>query len=183
MNNKKEAQRQPAEVYPPGVYIREEMKERGWSEDDLVEKAQLGQRHATQILNGNCKVDPFVAELLATAFDVSAEFFINLQSAYDQYEQFTKDLGDAMIKELYEQLAEKDKQIVGLKALTEARQDALFRENAAYCKLGNETIALEARIDAAVEVLNDVHYRVIDSTVGVAQALSILKPTPGKEGE
>ncbi len=120
MSDKNEERRQPAEAYPPGVFIREEMKERGWSENDLVEKAQLGARHANQILSGSCVVDSFVAERLAKAFDVSAEFFINLQSSYDQYAQFKNDLGDVMIKELYEQLASAEKENEKLQARIKA---------------------------------------------------------------
>lgn len=74
----------PAEVFHPGEFIREEMRARGWTIDYLA--ALLGwQPTALRLIrNGHRSVVPDGAALdLAKVFGTSAEFWLNLQRAYD----------------------------------------------------------------------------------------------------
>lgn len=67
----------------PGAYIKEEMDERGWSQRDLAFILGCSEQTINPILNGKRAISPEMAKALALAFDVPAEFFANLQQAYD----------------------------------------------------------------------------------------------------
>ncbi len=70
-------------VLPPGAYIKEELEERGWSQRDLAYILGCAEQAITIILNGKRSITPEMAKALAIAFDVSPEFFTNLQQSYD----------------------------------------------------------------------------------------------------
>lgn len=70
-------------VKHPGHYIKEEMEERGWSQRDLAFILGVSEQAINPILNGKRGVSPEMAKALGEAFDVPAEFFANLQQAYD----------------------------------------------------------------------------------------------------
>ncbi|HEY1804996.1 MAG TPA: HigA family addiction module antitoxin [Terracidiphilus sp.] len=70
-------------IIHPGVYIKEEMDERGWSQRDLAFILGCSEQAINPILNGKRGISPEMAKAFALAFDVPAEFFANLQQAYD----------------------------------------------------------------------------------------------------
>jgi len=70
-------------VKHPGHYIKEEMEERGWSQRDLAFILGVSEQAINPILNGKRGISPEMAKALGEAFDVPAEFFANLQQAYD----------------------------------------------------------------------------------------------------
>ena len=74
--------RMPAEVFPPGAFIKEELEERGWTQDDLAKILDKPLPTINQILNGKRAVIPDTALRLAAAFGTSAEFWMNLESAW-----------------------------------------------------------------------------------------------------
>src|ERR1019366_10616914 len=67
----------------PGAYIREEMEERDWSQRDLAFILGCPIQAVNVILAGKRSISPDMAKALGDAFDVPAEFFANLQQAYD----------------------------------------------------------------------------------------------------
>lgn len=67
----------------PGAYIKEEMEARGWLQRDLAFILGAPEQSVTMILNGKRGITADMAKALADAFDVPAEFFANLQQAYD----------------------------------------------------------------------------------------------------
>src|SRR5712691_5999633 len=69
-------------IMHPGVYIKEEMEERGWSQRDLAFILGGSEQAINPILNGKRGISPEMAKALGEAFDVPAEFFANLQQAY-----------------------------------------------------------------------------------------------------
>lgn len=75
----------------PGVYIKEEMEERGWSQRDLAFILGCSEQAINPILNGKRGISPEMAKALGEAFDVPAEFFANLQQAYDLAQARTPD--------------------------------------------------------------------------------------------
>ncbi len=83
-------------VQHPGHYIREEMEERGWSQRDLAFILGVSEQAINPILNGKRGISPEMAKALGEAFDVSAEFFANLQQAYDLSQARTPDASVAM---------------------------------------------------------------------------------------
>src|SRR5215813_8231802 len=70
-------------IMHPGYYIKEEMEERGWSQRDLAFILGSSEQAINPILNGKRGISPEMAKALGEAFDVPAEFFANLQQAYD----------------------------------------------------------------------------------------------------
>ncbi len=70
-------------VMHPGSYIKEEMEARGWLQRDLAFVLGCSEQSLNTILSGKRGISPHMAKALADAFDVPAEFFLNLQQAYD----------------------------------------------------------------------------------------------------
>jgi HTH-type transcriptional regulator/antitoxin HigA len=72
----------PAEVFPPGEFIREEMDERGWSQADLAEILGRPVQVVNEILSAKKMITPDTAREFAAAFGTSPGFFLNLENAY-----------------------------------------------------------------------------------------------------
>lgn len=70
-------------VEHPGVFIREELEERGWDQVDLAYILDISVQQLSPLLNGKRDISPDMAVALGVAFDVSADFFANLQKLYD----------------------------------------------------------------------------------------------------
>jgi HTH-type transcriptional regulator / antitoxin HigA len=70
-------------IDPPGVFIKLELEARGWSQRDLAFIVGQQEQQLTPLLTGKRAISPDVARLLAAAFDISPEFFLNLQSQFD----------------------------------------------------------------------------------------------------
>jgi HTH-type transcriptional regulator / antitoxin HigA len=78
-------------VKHPGHYIKEEMEARGWSQRDLAFILGTSEQAINPILNSKRGISPEMAKALGEAFDVPAEFFANLQQAYDLAQARTPD--------------------------------------------------------------------------------------------
>jgi addiction module HigA family antidote len=76
------SQRIPAEVFPPGEFIRDELEARGWTETDLAEILDLPLKAVGEILTGKRAITPETAAGLGEAFGVDARFWMDLESAY-----------------------------------------------------------------------------------------------------
>lgn len=72
----------PAEVFPPGEFIREELEERGWTQEDLAEILGRSLRLVNEIIMGKRGITPDTANALGAAFGTSAQLWMNLESAY-----------------------------------------------------------------------------------------------------
>jgi len=70
-------------VMHPGFFIKEEMEERGWLQRDLAFILGCSEQAINPVLNGKRGISSEMAKALGEAFDVPAEFFANLQQAYD----------------------------------------------------------------------------------------------------
>src|SRR5712692_11451474 len=71
----------------PGDTIREELDERGISAYKLAQGLGLQETAVSQILRGQRRITPRTALRLAEFFGTSAQFWLNLQSAYDLEEE------------------------------------------------------------------------------------------------
>lgn len=67
----------------PGTFILEEMEERQWLNRDLAYILGVPESTVSAILNGRRGISAEMAKALGDAFDVPAEFFANLQNAYE----------------------------------------------------------------------------------------------------
>lgn len=70
------------DMRPPGQVLDEMMKERGWTQTDLSNILGKPQRSISEIINGKKAVTPETAVALASAFDNSPEFWIQLEGNY-----------------------------------------------------------------------------------------------------
>jgi HTH-type transcriptional regulator/antitoxin HigA len=91
------AQTVPAEVFPPGEIIREELEERGWNQLDLAEILGRPLTLVNEILTGKRAITPETAKGLGDAFGVDAQFFLNLESAYQLWKVAKGKTGDGAV--------------------------------------------------------------------------------------
>ncbi len=68
---------------PPGFWIKRELDTRGWGQRDLAYILGCHEQAITLIISGKRGISPEMAKALAAAFNVSPEFFLNLQRSYD----------------------------------------------------------------------------------------------------
>lgn len=76
----------PAEVFPPGEYLRDELDERGWTVSEFAQILGRPVQAISEILNGKKEITPETAVEFSVALDTSAELWLNLQSAYQLHE-------------------------------------------------------------------------------------------------
>ncbi len=74
--------RKPAEVFPPGEFIRDELEERRWTQSDLSKIIGRPLPVVNLIISGRKSVTPETAIGLAGAFGTSPEFWLNLETAF-----------------------------------------------------------------------------------------------------
>jgi HTH-type transcriptional regulator/antitoxin HigA len=72
----------PAEVAPPGEYIRQELEKRGWSQADLAVILGRPIQAVNEIIAAKKAITPETAIELAAAFGTSPDVFLNLENAY-----------------------------------------------------------------------------------------------------
>lgn len=74
--------RVPAEVFPPGEFLKEELESRGWTQLELAEVLGRPPRVVSEIISGKRGVTPETAKGLAAAFGTSPQFWMNLETSY-----------------------------------------------------------------------------------------------------
>ena len=76
------AERMPAQAFPPGDFIRQELEAREWTQGDLASVMGRPAQMVSLLLSGRKIITPETACDLAEAFGTSAEFWLNLDNAY-----------------------------------------------------------------------------------------------------
>jgi HTH-type transcriptional regulator/antitoxin HigA len=75
--------RTPAEVFPPGEFIREELEARGWTERDLAGILDMPVGQIDELVTGNQRITLETAHGLSSAFgDGDPHYWMNLDAAY-----------------------------------------------------------------------------------------------------
>ena len=74
--------RVPAEVFPPGEFLREELEARDWSQQELAEIMGRPARLISELISGKRAVTPETAKGLAEAFGTSPDYWMSLESQY-----------------------------------------------------------------------------------------------------
>lgn len=74
--------RVPAEIFPPGDFLREELEAREWTQQELADILDRPPRVISEIIAGKRAVTPETAKGLADAFGTSAEYWMALESQY-----------------------------------------------------------------------------------------------------
>ena len=76
----------PAEAFPPGEFLRDELAERGWAEGEFAEIIGRPVQAVSEILNGKKEITPETAVAIGAALGTSAELWVNLQATYHLYQ-------------------------------------------------------------------------------------------------
>jgi HTH-type transcriptional regulator/antitoxin HigA len=66
----------------PGVHIQELMELRDWTQQDLADVLGVSIKHVNKLLNNEQPITLNMAKLLGEAFDLSPQFWINLDTNY-----------------------------------------------------------------------------------------------------
>lgn len=75
-------ERIPAEVFPPGEFLADELKERGWTQTEFAEIIRRPNKLVNEIIAGKKSVTPETAREFAAALGTSPQYWLNLESAY-----------------------------------------------------------------------------------------------------
>ncbi len=72
----------PAEVFPPGEFLREELEARGWSQADFAEIIGRDQTLVSEIISARRIITPDTARAIGEALNTSAHVWLNLETEY-----------------------------------------------------------------------------------------------------
>src|SRR6266403_6315201 len=71
-----------AEVFPPGEFLGDELEARGWTQTEFAEIIGRPQKLVNDIVLGKRSVTPETAPDFAAALGTSAQFWMNLETAW-----------------------------------------------------------------------------------------------------
>lgn len=74
----------PAEVFHPGEFLQDELHERGLTLCQLSKRSELSQIILGGIIVGAHSIDAHSARGISKALGTSADYWLNLQKAYDE---------------------------------------------------------------------------------------------------
>src|SRR5579859_7021871 len=101
------AVRVPAEVFPPGEFLKDELEARGWTQAELAGILDRPVRLVNEIIAGKRGITPETAKELGAALGTSPEYWMNLDSAYQLWrahrdpERFDRIAREARIRGRY----------------------------------------------------------------------------------
>jgi len=72
-------ERTPAEVFPPGEFLRDELDARGWTQGEFAEIISRPPRLVNEIIAGERGITTETAREFSAAFCTSAQLWLNLQ--------------------------------------------------------------------------------------------------------
>lgn len=72
----------PAEVFPAGEYLRDELEERRWTVSEFAEIIGRPIQAVSEILNGKKEITTESAFAFADALGTTPEFWLNLQTNF-----------------------------------------------------------------------------------------------------
>jgi len=70
-------------TFHPGEFLQEEVEERGLKKSELAKQLGLLPGHLSELFKGKRNINARLAVRLEKAMNVSAEYWLGLQSAYD----------------------------------------------------------------------------------------------------
>lgn len=75
---------EPDWIVTPGEIIEENREAYGWTQADLAKRLGRSEKHLNQVINAKAALSPELAESLATVFDTSVGFWLNLETLYQE---------------------------------------------------------------------------------------------------
>ena len=84
----------PAEAFPPGEYLRDELDERGWTVAQFAEMIGQPVQAVSEILDARTGITAETAVSISEALGTSAELWLNLETTYRRHQRrLAADLG------------------------------------------------------------------------------------------
>ena len=71
------------ESFHPSEYLKDELKERGWSVDKLAKKLDVPPITVKRVISEQLPISPALADRLSRVLGTGSEIWLNLQAAYD----------------------------------------------------------------------------------------------------
>ncbi|MGO4660095.1 HigA family addiction module antitoxin [Ensifer sp. 2YAB10] len=72
----------PAEVFPPGEFLKDELEARGWTQAEFAEIIGKDARLVSEVISGKRSVTPETAIALGAALGTTPELWMNLEGQY-----------------------------------------------------------------------------------------------------
>lgn len=72
----------PAEVFPPGLFLRQELEARGWTQTDFARVIGRPVQAVNEIINGRKVITTETAKAIGLALGTGPELWLNLETAY-----------------------------------------------------------------------------------------------------
>lgn len=100
----------PAQVFPPGYFIKDQLEQRQWSQNELAEVLGITPRHLSQVMNGESPLNYDLAIQLGQAFNTSPQLWSNLYLSYAVWkEQQEEEVSETEVKAaIYERMPIRD---------------------------------------------------------------------------
>lgn len=76
------SERIPAEAFPPGEYLKGELEERGWTQEEFASIIGRPAAVVNQIISGKRGISPETAREIGAALGTSAIYWMNLEAAF-----------------------------------------------------------------------------------------------------
>ncbi|HEY1684763.1 MAG TPA: HigA family addiction module antitoxin [Tepidisphaeraceae bacterium] len=73
---------QPAEAFPPGEYLRDELEARGWTQAEFARVIGRPLQLVNEIIKGKKRITEQTALEIAAALGTSAKVWLNLENTY-----------------------------------------------------------------------------------------------------
>ena len=77
----------PAEVFPVGEHLADELERRGWTQGDLADVLARPAQFVSEVVSGKKEITRESAAQLGAALGTSAEYWLNLQDSYLLWQQ------------------------------------------------------------------------------------------------
>lgn len=75
-------ERIPAEVFPPGEFLADELEARGWTQVEFAEIIQRPNQLVNEIIAGKRSITPETAREISAALGTSPQYWLNLEMGY-----------------------------------------------------------------------------------------------------
>jgi HTH-type transcriptional regulator/antitoxin HigA len=89
----------PAEAFPPGEYLADELEARGWKQNEFAEIIRRPVKVVNEIIAGKKSITPDTAYEIAAALGSSPQYWLNLQSSYDLWKTEPPQAAQAISRE------------------------------------------------------------------------------------
>ncbi len=87
-----------AKKFGPGYFIREQMEIRGWIQEELADVLGLSTKHLSSILQDKQSLSIENAKKLSSAFNISPQYWLNLDSDYRLWLEQEKKANTSVVK-------------------------------------------------------------------------------------